>query len=133
MARWSNHTSADLSKELNQILNTYATEVREDVDLCCKDAAVKTVEKIKEYGSDIGGEGKYMKSWAIKEVAPKHGVGTSTWVIHNKKHYRLTHLLEKGHVKRGGNGRVKAFPHIKPAELWVINELPKELKNKLGG
>jgi len=133
MASWTKSNAADLSRDLAKILDTYATDVMKTVDGCCMEAAKQTAMKVTEIGSKkIGGTGAYIKDWAVKEVKPRNGFSSSTWVVHNKKHYQLTHLLEKGHAKRNG-GRTKAIPHIKPAEEWVINELPKEIMNKLGG
>ena len=54
------------------------------------------------------------------------------WKHCNKKRYQLTHLLEKGHAKRGG-GRVRAFPHIAPAEQAGIRELEEGIKRGLEG
>ena len=115
-------------QQLEDILNDYATEVRETVDNCCMETAKDCGNKLKQTSPKK--TGKYAKGWAVKEV--KQGIGASTWVVHNKTSYQLTHLLEKGHAKRNG-GRVRAIPHIKPVEKWAQDELPKDIMHKLGG
>lgn len=118
----------DISDQMEDILEDYSTEVRKTVDDCCLDVAKQSGQRLRETSPKKSG--KYAKGWAIKEQKTS-GFGQSTWVVYNKR-YQLTHLLEKGHAKRNG-GRVRAIPHIKPVEEWAQNELPKELKDKLGG
>ena len=118
-----------LQEQLNEILEDYSTEVREKVDKCCMETAKECGNKLKQTSPKKSG--KYAKGWAVKEVATG-GFEQSTWVVYNKTSYQLTHLLEKGHAKRNG-GRVRAIPHIKPVETWAQQELPKDIKNKLGG
>lgn len=68
--------------------------------------------------------GDYAKSWAISKVKGRPGEPMK-YIIHNKQHYRLTHLLEYGHlVKRDGKviGRAAAHPHIAKAETETVTK-----------
>ena len=56
-------------------------------------------------------------------------------IIYNKKHYRLTHLLEFGHaVRRGGRhlGDVEAYEHIKPINDEIDAVFQRKMKDILG-
>lgn len=55
---------------------------------------------------------RYSKSWDVKET---DGTFFYRARIYNKKHYRLTHLLEYGHMTRNGT-TTRKFSHIKPIE-----------------
>ena len=55
---------------------------------------------------------------------------TLEMVVHSRNRYQLTHLLEKGHAERGG-GRVKAMPHIGPAEEKGIRMLEDSIRKGL--
>lgn len=57
--------------------------------------------------------GTYAKSWTSSKV--KETSHNLQMTVHSRNRYRLAHLLEKGHAKRGG-GRVQGKPHIAPAE-----------------
>lgn len=73
--------------------------------------------------------GKYAKSWKAKNTRE-----TSTELqvtVYSPTRYMLAHLLENGHAKRGG-GRVKAIPHIAPAEAVGEEQLIKDIESALG-
>ena len=77
--------------------------------------------------------GDYAKSWTLTKFGNAKGEkfklndGTVI-VIYNKKHYRLTHLLEKGAI-RALTGIMKAEPHITPA----YEEIKRNIETKIGG
>ena len=72
--------------------------------------------------------GRYAKSWAVKKTAETSNSLDVT--VHSRNRYMLTHLLENGHAKRGG-GRVRAIPHIGPAEEMGIKELETRIERAL--
>ncbi|MEK4425166.1 HK97 gp10 family phage protein [Solibacillus sp. FSL K6-1523] len=113
----------DLAAEINRQLSLYARQTEETVEMTAEKVASDGVELLKANSPKSPGGGDYAKSWDKKKVGKK-------LVVHNKKHYRLTHLLEKGHAKVGG-GRVPARVHIKPVETKMINNFEEELRGGL--
>ena len=102
-------------------------ELAADVMKDCVKKAGNTVKKETQAGAPVR-TGKYKKSWAVKRQ--KETSSTLEVVVHSRNRYQLTHLLEKGHAKRGG-GRVRAVPHIAPAEEKGIRELEEGIKRGL--
>ena len=107
-------------------LTEYA-ELAADVMKDCVKKAGNTVKKETQAGAPVR-TGKYKKSWAVKRQ--RETSNTLEVVVHSRNRYQLTHLLEKGHAKRGG-GRVRAVPHIAPAEEKGIRELEEGIKRGL--
>ena len=102
-------------------------ELAADVMKDCVKKAGNTVKKETQAGAPVR-TGKYKKSWAVKRQ--RETSSTLEVVVHSRNRYQLTHLLEKGHAKRGG-GRVRAIPHIAPAEEKGIRELEEGIKRGL--
>lgn len=61
-----------------------------------------------------GAKSPYAKDWTFKMKKEKGG--RKYGVVYNKKHYRLTHLLEHGHIVWNAitKKRVAPKPHIAP-------------------
>ncbi len=72
--------------------------------------------------------GKYKKGFKVTKQ--KETANSLIMIVHNKDRYQLAHLLEKGHAKRGG-GRVRAIPHIGPAEEEGVKQLEQEIQRGL--
>ena len=102
-------------------------ELAADVMKDCVKKAGNTVKKETQAGAPVR-TGKYKKSWAVKRQ--RETSNTLEVVVHSRNRYQLTHLLEKGHAKRGG-GRVRAIPHIAPAEEKGVRELEEGIKRGL--
>ena len=72
--------------------------------------------------------GRYARSWRTKTT--KEDANSLEITVYSPSRYMLAHLLEKGHAKRGG-GRVRAIPHIAPAEQMGMEELEEEIVRAL--
>ena len=118
-----------LAAEIAKGLAEYSQDVVEKVNVSSERVGKAAVKRLKQTSPKRPGSGKYAKAWTIKtepEVGQPH-----TRIVHVKApHYRLTHLLEKGHAKVGG-GRVDGIPHIRPAEEEVIREFTREVEEAI--
>ena len=115
-----------LAKEVMDGLEEYADLA---VDVMKKEIQ-ETGKSVKQQISQTAPKksGRYAKSWAVKKT--KETSNSLEVTVHSKNHYMLTHLLENGHAKRGG-GRVRAIPHIAPAEEMGIRELEERITRAL--
>ena len=115
----------EFAESINKLLDEYGDEVSEKAAATAKKVATKGKKMVKQNGLShwIG----YNSGWAVKTESDRL---TFKAVIHNKKYYRLTHLLEFGHAKVNG-GRTRSFPHIGPVNDWVHEEYLKELEAQL--
>ena len=97
-----------------------------------KEAVRKTSEEaVKELrGSSPRRSGKYASEWT-SDPGGRPKADQYTEIVYNDQRYRLTHLLAKGHRKRGGNGRVEAIPHIGPVEEGLGDKIEKFLREEV--
>lgn len=114
-----------LAQEIVKILDDYRDTTIDKMKGAVDKAAKQAVNELKT--SSPKRTGAYAKDWAAKKdrKANKWAYGK---VVYNKKHYRLTHLLEKGHRKVNG-GMVAARPHIAKVEEKAINTLVEGIKD----
>lgn len=116
----------DLADEIMDGLMEYADLATDTVKQAVKKAGNTVKKEIQATApSDTG---KYKKSFKVTKS--KETSNALEVTVHSKDRYQLTHLLEKGHAKRGG-GRVSAIPHIAPAEEKGIRKLTEEIERGL--
>lgn len=119
-----------LGAEIAEMMAEYASAVTEDVKAEAKAVAKEAVKELKQTSPEGHGskKGHYKDGWTSKvesENAASIGI-----TVYNRKKPGLTHLLEKGHAKRGG-GRVNAKPHIARVEQQTIKDYEQRLKERL--
>lgn len=125
----------DLSKAIDEILKEYGDEVYDVVGDCIDEVAEEAKNRLRSVTVFKNPAQHYPQSWINEKLESKPL--TVSRAVHNEHHYRLTHLLEKGHAVRNGTGRnngkqnTDAFPHIAPVNDWANKELPNLVKRKL--
>lgn len=128
-------TPNELCDAVQDIVKEYSDELVAKIPDIVKGAAKKTVKALKKNAESIGGT-KYRGSFKSKKSSALIS-GETTYVVYSTQ-YRLTHLLEHGHVIRnraGGPvyGMTRAFPHWKPAEQEGIDEIDEKIREAIEG
>ena len=116
----------NLASEVMKELNEYEKSTEEGMKKAVRSAGKLVREKIK--GGAPKKTGAYAKSWSVKTM--KENSHVLEVAVHSKNRYQLAHLLEHGHVLRGG-GRSRAIVHIKPAEEHGIKKLEEDIKRSI--
>ena len=119
-----------LSDAVLEILESYKDEAIDAMNEAVDNAAKTVQSEISNRASSLFKGKQYAKSWRTKETS--HTVLSKQVTVYSPSHYRIAHLLEHGHAKRGG-GRVDGREHIAPAEEAGEKKLLEELEKKLGG
>ena len=122
----SNRVSIDrMAEEISSLLQEYADLAADEMKTAVKKAG-DTAKK--EIQNKAPGTGKYAKSWRSKTT--REDSSSLQVTVYSPSRYRIAHLLEHGHAKRGG-GRVKAYPHIAPAEERAEEQLVQDITKAL--
>ena len=123
----------ELSKAILTELNNYTENVSEKANDAVEDVAKESEKKLRAVRSvgESGTWNRYPRTWTTKmHKRKKQRTEATVW---NSRHYRLTHLLEHGHVVRNGTGRnngrkeTRKFPHIGP----INDEAQKKLEEAI--
>ena len=117
-----------LADEVMKQLEEYKDLATEDLKKAVKRAGDTVKDQIN--GNAPVRTGRYAKSWKTKTTAESSM--TLEVTVYSPSRYMLAHLLEHGHAKRGG-GRVRAIPHIAPAEENGEEQLLRDIENALRG
>lgn len=119
-----------LAMELGEILQTFNHSVDTAVDEISMEVGMAGAKQLRS--ANNGGRWKeYPKWWGVTKQKNK------VVYIHNKRKYRLTHLLEKGHrtnYKSGVYGdktMTGAYPHIAPVEQEVAKMFEDKIVKKI--
>lgn len=117
--------AADIAWEIRKELNEFQKEQVGNMRNLIGEVTKETVKQLRTTSPKR--KGSYRKHWDSKTETIGH-LREKTVIYVKDPDYRLTHLLEKGHAKRGG-GRVEGIPHIEPAERKAIESIERKLRN----
>jgi hypothetical protein len=117
----------DLAREIADSVRIYTEEVTEELEQLVDETA-RNIRNSTEQNAPKK-TGKYARGFIVTKTDKPGKTRRTVW---NKKNYRLVHLLEMGHAKRGG-GRVAGKPHLRPAYDQHADNFKREVRNILQG
>ena len=123
-------TSDNLADAIDRELTMYHEEVNEKLRKVTRKSMANLVRKTRATAPE-GKRGEFRKAIAGDFRGLKRGSRkvSALWYV-KKPHYRLTHLIVKGHLTKNGD-RTKANPFLQNALDEVLPEYENEIKEVL--
>lgn len=96
----------EFSKQLTALMKQYADGVDDAIAAGLSTVAEEALRSVRRESPKR--TGAYKRGWSLDKSRKS---GNIAFVVYNRKHYRLTHLLEKGHktMKKSGKYGEKSF------------------------
>jgi len=110
-----------LASAVGRELEMYSSRVKTGVDQAVEYVGGELKNNIKRdaRAAGIGGK-KYIRAMDLKKTSSTLYGKSVTWYV-KAPHYRLAHLLERGHMTVNGK-KTRAFPHIQKNEEQAKKE-----------
>lgn len=118
----------DIAKEISPVLDAFAADTKKALHEEIITMAKKAVTELREASPKR--TGFYSGQWTYDETRKKSE--KKSVIVYNEHGYRLTHLLENGHINSNGT-RTKAIVHIEPVADMIESELQENIAARLKG
>lgn len=121
---------SQLDQALSALLEEYSGEVYEGMKRAVDATAKAADREIRRHASFRDRSGEYRRSFSLRKKGSKAaGTYSKTWHAKGGQ-WRLTHLLENGHLNRDGSW-TRGYPHISYGEKLALRMLPEEVEKEL--
>lgn len=125
---------SELESVIMDALDEYKDKASDVIKDTLPEIGRQAVQTLKQTSPRSKNGGAYAASWTYTMRKSRGSKYENDLVIHNKKHYRIVHLLEKEHALRNGG---RYYPeqsgtvHVKPVQERAEEDAITQIKDKL--
>lgn len=118
----------EMASAITKLLTEYNEEVTEIAKEVVDDVAEQVMEETKSHIT--WKDKRYSKSFELTKSFEDKRNKRITWHV-KSPHYRLTHLLEYGHITRDGVNSTRKFPHVRYGDEYLQNNFERIMKERI--